>query len=603
MKRRRHGVNADPIAERQLRGLACLNGENAGSIRPTLWKRLEVEMAAELTGSHLLTRALREEGVNTIFTLAGDHILPLLDLLADEGFRLIDCRHEQAAVHMADAWGRITGQLGVCAFTTPGHANAIPGLVNALSNESPVLNIAGSADLRNAHRGSMQEIDQVGMARPVTKGAWLVHDARRIPDLVATAVRTAFEGRRGPVHLTVPVDVQTQRVEASEVRFYASARYRSQAPRVAAKEQVEEAIRLLRAAQRPLIIASTPAAYGEWTAPLQEFIEATRVPLMTEEAARGIVSDEHPYCLGFFDLSQHQPANLIREADVVLFLGKLLDFTIGYGLPPIVSDTAKVIQVEPSAVQVGRNRGVDLGIVGDVGPVVAQLCAEAARHQWKDLPWLRRLRDMRAAERARIEAFATNETPLRSMFVHKTLAAVLRPDDVLVFDGGDYAYYGRAYLPARTPRSWYYLPNLGMLGSAVPVAMAAKLARPGSRVFCITGDGSFGFNGMELDTAVRHGLDIVVLLGNDAAWGIDKNIQLGLYGKAVVTDLAPTRYDIVAEGLGAHGELVERPVELAPALERALAAGKPALLNIRVQSQISMRAQGIVDSRRKGGVF
>ena len=159
-------------------------------------------MAAALTGSHLLTRALRVEGVDTIFTLAGDHILPLLDLLADEGFRLIDCRHEQAAVHMADAWARITGQLGVCAFTTPGHANAIPGLVNALSSESPVLNIAGSADLRNAHRGSMQEIDQVGMARPVTKGAWLVHDARRIPDMVATAVRTAFEGRRGPVHLT-----------------------------------------------------------------------------------------------------------------------------------------------------------------------------------------------------------------------------------------------------------------------------------------------------------------------------------------------------------------------------------------------------------------
>ncbi len=473
----------------------------------------------------------------------------------------------------------------------------------ALSSESPVLNIAGSADLRNAHRGIMQEIDQVGMARPVTKGAWLVHDARRIPDMVATAVRTAFDGRRGPVHLTVPVDVQTQRVEESEVRFYASARYRSQAPRVAAKEQVEETIRLLRAAERPLIIASTPAAYGEWTTQLQEFIETTRLPLMTEEAARGIVSDEHPYCLGFFDLSQHQPANLIREADVVLFLGKLLDFTIGFGLPPIVSETAKVIQVEPSGVQVGRNRGVDVGIVGDVGPVVAQLCAKAAGYEWKDLPWLQRLRDARTAERARIEAFATDETPLRSMFVHKTLAAFLRPDDVLVFDGGDYAYYGRAYLPARKPRSWYYLPNLGMLGSAVPVAIAAKLARPGSRVFCITGDGSFGFNGMELDTAVRHGLDIVVLLGNDAAWGIDKNIQLGLYGKAVITDLAPTRYDIVAEGLGAHGELVERPDELAPALERALAAGKPALLNIRVQSQISMRAQGIVDSRKRGGAF
>ena len=555
------------------------------------------------TGAQLLTRALRLEGVDTVFTLAGDHILPLLDLLADEGFRLIDCRHEQAAVHMADAWARMTGRPGVCAFTTPGHANALPGLVNALAAESPVLNIAGAADLRHYHRGIMQEIDQVGLAQPATKGAWLVHDARRIPDLVATALRTAFEGRRGPVHLTVPVDVQTQRVEESDVRFYAAAAYRPQAPRVAGAPMLDEAIRLLRAAERPLVVASTPAAYGDWSAELQRFIETTRLPLMTEEAARGLVSDEHPYCLGFFDLSQHQPANLIREADVVLFLGKRLDFTVGFGLPPIVAERAQVIQIEPCGLQAGRNRGVAIGLVGDVGPILAQLAERAAPLEWRELPWLARLREARAAERARIEAFAAPETPLRSMFVHRTLAAMLRPDDVLVFDGGDYAYYGRAYLPARTPRSWYYLSNLGMLGQALPAAIAAKLARPASRVFCITGDGAFGFNAMELDTAVRHGLDIVVLLGNDAAWGIDKNIQLGLYGKAVVTDLAPARYDLVAQGLGAHGALVERPEQLAPALERALAAGKPALLNIAVQSQISMRAQGIVDSRKQGGAF
>jgi len=555
------------------------------------------------TGARLLTRALRQEGVDTIFTLAGDHILPLLDVLADEGFRLIDCRHEQAAVHMADAWGRITGRLGVCAFTTPGHAHAIPGLVNALASESPLLNIAGSSDLRNYHRGIMQEIDQLGLARPATKGAWLVHDARRIPDLVATAVRTAFDGRRGPVHLTLPIDVQTQQVEDAQVRFFDAAAYRPQAPRPAASAQIDAALDLLRAARRPLIVAGTPAAYGDWGAALARLIEVTRLPLMTEEAARGIVSDDHPYCLGFFDLSQHQPANLVREADVVLFLGKLLDFSVGFGLPPILAEDARLIVVDPSGVQVGRNRGVDVGIVADVGPVVEQLADAAASAPWPELPWLERLREARATERARIEAFATEETPLRSMFVHKTLAAILRPDDVLVFDGGDYAYYGRAYLPARMPRSWYYLPSLGLLGQAMPTAIAAKLARPGSRVFCITGDGSFGFNGMELDTAVRHGLDIVVLLGNDAAWGIDKNIQIGLYGKPVITDLLPTRYDLVAQGLGAHGELVERPEQLAPALGRALSAGRPALLNIRVQSQISMRAQGIVDSRKRGGAF
>ncbi|MEK9659507.1 MAG: thiamine pyrophosphate-binding protein [Chloroflexota bacterium] len=557
-----------------------------------------------LTGSHLLTKALRNEGVDTIFTLAGDHFLPLLDVLADEGFRLIDCRHEQAAVHMADAWGRMTGRLGVCAFTTPGHANALPGLLNAMSTESPVLNIAGSAVLRDYHRGIMQEIDQVGIARTLTKGAWLVHDAKRIPDLFALAVRTAFDGRRGPVHLTVPIDVQTQVVdEAQAPRIYPAASTRPSAPRIAAPEQVAEAVRALRAAERPLIIASTPAAYGEWTYELTRFIETTKIPLMTEEAARGLVSDEHPYCFGFFDLSQHQAANLIREADLVLFLGKLLDFTIGYAKDPIVRENATVIQVEPSGVQVGRNRGVELGLVGDVGPIVAQLTQEAAKVPWKELPWVGRFREHRANERARIEAFAAGETPMRSMDVHTTLARYLRADDVLVFDGGDYAYYGRAYLPARMPRSWYYLPNLGMLGQAVPMAIAAKVARPGSRVFCITGDGAFGFNGMELDTAARHGLNIVVLLGNDAAWGIDKNIQVGLYGKPVITDLAPARYDLLAQGLGCYGELVERAEHLGPALERALAAGKPALLNITVRSQISMRAQGIVDSRKGGGAF
>jgi acetolactate synthase-1/2/3 large subunit len=556
-----------------------------------------------ITGSQIVTRVLRAEGVHTLFTVAGDHVLPLLDVLDDEGFRLIDCRHEQAAVHMADAWARITGKLGVTLFTTPGHANAIPGLAHAMSTESPVLNIAGSAELRNYHRGIMQEIDQVSMAKPVTKGAWLVQDALRIPDLMALAVRTAFEGRRGPVHLTIPIDVQSQVVDEKSVRHAEPASTRHRGPVIAAQPLVEEAVRLLRGAERPLVVASTAAAYGDWTAIYERFVGTTKLPIMTEEAARGIVPDDHPYCFGFFDLSQHQAANLVREADLVLFLGKLIDFTIGYGFAPIVPADAIVIQIDPSPVQIGRNRGTDLGIVGDVGPVVEQIADEAAKHEWHELPWLQRFRDATAEQSERMAAFATDEVPLRSMFVHATLAKVLRPDDVLVFDGGDYAYYGRATLPARSPRSWYYLPNLGMLGSAVPVAIAAKLAKPESRVFCITGDGAFGFQAMELDTAVRHGLNVVFLLGNDAAWGIDKNLQIGLYGKAVVTDLAPSRYDLVAQGLGAHGELVERPDELAPALERALAAGRPALLNIIVRSQISPRAQAVVDSRKQGGAF
>ena len=554
-----------------------------------------------VSGAQIITRALREEGVDTIFTLAGDHILPLLDVLYDEGFRLIDCRHEQAAVHMAELWARMTGRLGVVAVTTPGHANALPGLINAMSTESPILNIAGSSDLRNFHRGIMQEIDQVGIARTVTKGAWLAHDPRRIPDLITTAIRTAFEGRRGPAHLTVPVDVQSAVVEEEEVRYFGAESYRRTQPIVASAEAVEQAVRVLRNAERPIIIASTPAAYGDWGAVYERLIETTKIPLLTEEASRGIVPDDHPYCFGFFDLSQHTAANLVREADAVLFLGKLLDFTIGFGFGPVIPNDATVIQVEPEATQAGRNRGVDLALIGDVGPIAAQLADEAAKSEWPERSWVERFRTAVAEHKVYLEQYVTDEVPLRSMLVHHALAQRLRRDDVLVFDGGDYSYYGRAYLPALEPRSWYYLPNLGMLGQAVPMSIAAKLAKPDSRVFCITGDGAFGFNAMEVDTAVRHGLKVVFLVGNDAAWGIDKNLQVGLYGKAVITDLVPSRYDLVAQGLGAYAELVERPEELGPALDRAIEVDGPALLNIRVQSQISPRAQAVVASRRFGG--
>jgi acetolactate synthase-1/2/3 large subunit len=560
-------------------------------------------MTLHLTGSHLVTRALRDQGVDTIFTLAGDHILPLLDALADEGFRLIDCRHEQAAVHMADAWGRITGGLAVCAFTTPGHAHAIPGLAHALSSESPVLNIAGSAPLRDYDRGIMQEIDQIGMARPVTKGAWLVRDAHRIPDYIALAAQTAFEGRRGPVHLTIPSDVQSQTVDLSQISRAEHAATRPTAERLADSESIRAVVSALHQAKRPLIVAGSPAAYGDCGPDLQQFIELTHLPLMTDEAARGLVSDEHPYCFGFFDLSKGQPAYLITEADVILFLGKMLDFTVGYGFEPLIAAQATVIQVDPDGLQVGRNRGAALGLVGDIGPIVRQLSQDAQNRTWHESDWLERFRIAAADKLAYLTGLAVPETPLRSMYVHKTLAPFLQPDDILVFDGGDYGYFGRAFHPARSARSWFYLPNLGMLGSSLPTAIAAKLARPQARVFCMLGDGAFGFQAMELDTAVRHGLDIVVLLGNDAAWGIDKNIQMGLYGKAVVTDLAPVRYDQVAQGLGAYGERVEAPDALAPAIERALAAGRPALLDIQIQTEISPRAQALVESRKERGAF
>ena len=553
---------------------------------------------ARVTGSHLICKTLKLEGVTNIFGLAGDHILPFLDVMADQDFRFIDTRHEQAAVHMADAWARITEQPGVCMYTTPGFANAIPGLTNAVHTESPVLSIAGCADSFDLGRGAQQEIEQVRMAEPVTKGSFLVPDARRIPEFIARALRLAFSGRRGPVHLTIPIDVQEQSVEENEVIYSPPGEYRAPQSVLANPELVRRAIALLREAQKPLLVAGSAAGYTLSGAALQRFVETTRLPVVTEEQARGLIPDDHPYAFGFFERGLNRAAGKVRDADVVVLLGRKQDFNIGFCRPPNVAATAKIIQIDPSPLEIGRNRGVAVGLVGDVTSVLEQMTREASKYTWKELPWLEELRAARAAQREWYESLVGQETPMHAMVVAKTIKSILRPDDCIVFDGGDFCHFSRANLPALQPKRWFYVSSLGMLGPALPTALAARLAYPDSRVIMLTGDGAFGFNAMEFDTAVRHKLNIVALLGNDSAWGIDRQIQLGLYGRAVATDLYQTRYDQVVAGLGGYGEFVQRPEDLEPALQRAFASGRPALLNIVVQRAISPRAEAAI-ARRK----
>ena len=553
---------------------------------------------ARVTGSHLICKALKFEGVKNIFGLAGDHILPVLDVMADQNFRIIDTRHEQAAVHMADAWSRITEQPGVCMYTTPGFANAIPGLTNAMHTEGPVISIAGCADTHDLGRGAQQEIDQVGMAEAMCKGSFMVHDVRRIPEFMARVMRLAFSGRRGPVHLTIPIDVQERSVEESEVIFTNPEASRAKESILGDPGLIARAVAILRAARKPLVIAGSAAGYTLSGDALQRFIETTRLPVVTEEQSRGLIADDHPYAFGYFERGLNRAAAKLREADAVLLLGRKQDFVIGFCRPPHIAADAKVIQIDPSPLEIGRSRGVDVGMVGDVTSVLDQLTKEASTHQWKELPWLEELRAARSAQAEWAENLARPGTPMHALFVHKTLKAILRPDDCLVFDGGDFCHFGRSFLPALKPKHWFNVSSLGMLGSSLPTALAAKVAYPDSRVFMLTGDGAFGFNGMEFDTAVRHKLNIVALLGNDSAWGIDRQIQLGLYGRAVATDLLQTRYDQMVQGLGGYGEFVERPEDLAPALERALAAGKPALLNVAVARAISPRAEAAIGRRK-----
>jgi acetolactate synthase-1/2/3 large subunit len=355
---------------------------------------------------------------------------------------------------------------------------------------------------------------------------------------------------------------------------------------------------ILHEAKRPLVVAGSAAGYTLSGESLRRFIETTHLPVLTEEQARGLVPDDHPYVFGFFERGLNRAAAKVRDADVVLLLGRKQDFTIGYCRPPNVAADAKIIQIDPSPMEIGRNREVAVGMAGNVASVLDQMTKAAAEHSWKDLPWLDELRAVRSAQAEWTETLAKRETPMHALFVHKTIKQILRPEDCLVFDGGDFCHFGRSLLPALKPKHWFYVSSLGMLGSSLPTALAAKVAYPDSRVIMLTGDGAFGFNAMEFDTAVRHKLNIVTILGNDSAWGIDRQIQLGLYGRSVATDLRQARYDQLVEGLGGYGAFVSSPDELEPALQRAFAAGRPALLNVAVQQAISPRAEAAIGRRK-----
>ncbi len=549
------------------------------------------------TGSHLIVQALRAEGIDQIFTLAGDHTLHLMDVMAEEGFKFLDTRHEQAAVDMANAWARITGSPGISMFTSPGHVNAIPGLALAYHMESPVINITGCAAQHQLGQGiAQQEIDQVGMAKPITKGAWFISDPYRIPEYFARAFRTALAGRRGPIHLTIPVDVQSAEVDESRVHFDPPEIYRRSGQSMGDPSLVREAIELLQSAQRPMVLASN-ATDSVNSEDLQRFLEITQLPLFTEEIARGLVPDTHPYCFGFADGRVNLVSRRLEEADVVLLLGKKLDFTISFGGPPTLAADVRIIQVDPSADQIGLSRSVEVGILGDVGAVVKQLAQEAEGYQWNEQPIVEELRSTRDAQEQDLDGRGAPATPLHAMSIHKHLRSLLGENDCLIFEGSDFSFYGTAFYSSLRPRRFFTNGTLGMIGWGVSYGVGAQAALPQSKVVVLTGDGAFGFSAMELDTAVRHNLPVVIVIGNDSVWGIDYHQQVQLFGKSVATELLPSRYDKVAEALGAHGEYVEEPHQLPGALERALASSKPALVNVRIQANPSPLTEYIIERK------
>ena len=555
----------------------------------------------KLTGAHLFIRCLKQEGIEKVFTIVGDTILPLVDAAADEGIQFIDARHEGAALHMADGYARITGRPACGIFTGgPGFANAISALPAIYTSESPVLFVAGCAELPEKGMAAFQEIDQVAMAAPVTKGSWLVHDLRRIPEYVATAFRTAASGRPGPVHLTLPIDLQDAEISEDDLPRYQPQEYRPTGRPQGDPALIQQAAAILRRAQRPVIIVGNPARYSVAPEQLAKLAEASGAPVFTVEQARGLLDDEHPLCFGYADGALNPAARRFREADAVLLLGKRLDHRYRYG--GVFAPDAQLIQADPSPAEIGRNRGVAVGIQADLGAAVEQLTAAlsgngdpAAKAGWRT-----RLRQDRDAWDAELRAHAAAQSPMHPLDVYTNLEHHLDDDSVIIFDGGDYVQWGRAYMKARKPGRFMRLGPLSHLGAGIPYGMAAKLAHPEAKVLVFIGDGAFGFYAMEYDTCIRHNLPITAVLGNDATWGIDKTFQVAYFGRAVGTDLRHIRYDQMIQAIGGYAEHAETASEVGPAVGRALASGQPSLIDVTVRSGASPLATAMI-ARRTGG--
>ncbi|MGP8245549.1 MAG: thiamine pyrophosphate-binding protein [Bryobacteraceae bacterium] len=531
------------------------------------------------TGAELFVDTLQSLGVRQIFTLVGDHLNDILRLAAARGFRILDMRHESAVVHAADVWARTHRAPSVSLVTGgPGHTNSLTGLATAFAAASPVIAISGSRPASQANRGAFQEVDQVAMAAPVTKWAAEPESGAAIPSLLTRAWKEATSGRMGPVHLTLPVDLLQSSVDRAPERPSPESR---RIPPPDARD-IGRAIELLRAAERPIVIAGSGIWWGRAEDELRRFAELTRLPVYTIAFARGTLPDSHPYSFGYADPSLNRAAaRAFREADLFLILGKRIDYRLAMGGTKLLPAAAKFIQVDIHAAELGLNRRLDVAICADVKTTLEALTAGAGPSPWAETEWLHRVRAFRAEWSEELDRAACDTgMPLQPAAVFRELRRALPRDVLYAWDGGDFVHWGRAMLPATTPGGWVRLGPLGTIGAALPNALALQLAHPGKPVAMITGDGSLGFYIAELDTAVRHKLPVVVIVGNDAGWGLERELQ---GAPSVACELRSTRYDQVMQGFGGLGEHIETIDRIAPAVERAFSSGQPYLLNISIR--------------------
>ena len=539
---------------------------------------------ATVDGGELVVRMLEREGVKQVYALMGGHIDTILQACLDHGVKIYDTRHEQAAGHMADAYARLTGRPGVVVVTAgPGVTDVVTAVANAHLDAVPMVVLGGRHPLAEEEMMPLQELHGVALMQSITKWVRLVRDVERIPEYMAMAFREATTGRPGPVFLELPVDVLTAEVDDGSVTFPQA--YRPQQAPAPSPEAVDMALALLAQAQRPLIMAGRGVWLAGGTSELREFAEITQIPVIANGMSRGALpEDEHPLSFGSFVTAGTTFLPAAGGPDVVLLLGGRFGLFTG-GTNSFVPPKATVIQVDVSGEEIGRFRDVQLGIVADCREALRAFVAAAQGRTFEPRrEWLDALTRGQAAFRSGFQQIAMNssEECIHPYRLTHEVNRFLGGNGIVVADGGETAIWMELAVTPKQPGRYLFHGYLGCLGTGIPFGLAAKAAFPDQRVLVITGDGSVGLNFAEFDTAVRHNLPIVVVICNDQAWGMCKHEQMVRYGehRIVATELGATHYEKAAEGFGVYAEFVARASDIAPALERAFASGRPACVNV-----------------------
>ena len=530
-------------------------------------------------GGELLAQALKSQGVDTMFYVMGGPMLEAEATAIKLGIRAIDTRHEQAAALAAHGWGRVMRRPGVAmGCSGPGATNLLTGVANAFTDAAPLVAIGGSSPRVSLGMEAFQEIDQLSVFKPVTKWAERIYDARRIPEIVATAFRQATTGRPGPVYLDLPGDVLGDKVDEERVSF---PRAWQTLPRPRGDEgAIKEAIALLAKAERPVILGGSGVWWSDGAKAFQAFVEAAGIPFYTTPISRGTVPEDHQ--LSFLNAR----STAFKEADVILAIGTRFNWVVQFGAPPRFAKDLKVIHVDINGTQLGWNREVEVPIVGDARAVLEQLADEAKGKldPKKYNAWTGKLRVLDGEKNSENEkAMSTDNTPIHPLRLCKEVRDFLKRDAILVVDGQEILNFGRQSIPTYMPGHRLNSGAFGTMGVGLPFGVGAKVAKPDKQVLVLHGDGSYGINAMEIDTAVRHHIPVVVVISNNGGWTANTAWQLPLPKPG--RNLGHTRYDKVAEALGAHGEFVEKPDQIRPALERAFASGKPAVVNVITDDQ------------------